>query len=230
MVADDHEPAGQLVGDLGRDVGGHAPLAHRRIDVVDVLARVKALGHAQLDDPAQRRARFDLLGIEPVQSRVAVVGDDDARFGIVHGQPLAHVLERRVEEEVLLLQLVVGSLDLAQRSIDDAERQDGKRKVSRDGQHQGAYRDEAHLRQQRTQAGRDLCRADQRAGGVNLRLAGKRRPRQRLALLHHGRALLVDQPLDYGHGGRGDDLADGRELIGVVLPGRLGRVDVLRRP
>ena len=122
---------------MGRDVGGHAPLAHRRVDVVDVLARVKAVGHAQLDDLAQRRARFDLLGIEPVESRVAVVGDDDARLGVVHGQPLGHVLERRVEEEVLLLQLVVGSLELAQRSIDDAERQDGKRKVGRNGQHQG---------------------------------------------------------------------------------------------
>ena len=61
------------------------------------------------------------------------------------------------------------------------------------------------------------------------RAAGKRGPCKGRTLLHHRLALHIQNALEDGRSGRGADLADGGELIGVVAPGRVGRVDVLRR-
>ena len=203
---------------------------HFAHDVVRAPTGVVALGDALVDDLTQRRARPDVRGIDPVELGVAVVGDDDARLGVEHRQPLHHVLERRIEEKVLAPELVVRGLELGQRPIERAEREKGEREIGGDRQDESAEADRGNLRQQRAQAGRHLRHADLRTGGEYRRLAGKCRPREQVALLHHHDAVGVEDALHDGGGGGGANLAHRRQLVGVVFPRRIGRIDVLRRP
>jgi hypothetical protein len=138
--------------------------------------------------------------------------------------------ERRIEEKVLAPELVVRGLELGQRPIERAEREKGKREIGGDRQHECAEADRANLGQQRAQAGRHLHHADLCTSGEYRRLTGKCRPREQVALLHHHGAAGVEDALHDGSGGGGTNLAHRRQLVGVVFPRRIGRIDVLRRP
>ena len=153
-----------------------------------------ALGGTRLQDLAQRRARLHLLRIEPVHLGKAPIGEDHALLGVEQAQALRHVVDGRIEARVLGLELllallqqlvlapelVVGGLELGQRPIERAERQKGEREIGGDRQDQSEPNaDEGDLRQQRTQAGGHLRRADQGAGGEYRRPPGKRRPGKR---------------------------------------------------
>ena len=105
-----------------------------------------------------------------------------------------------------------------------------KREIGGDRQHECAEADRGDLGQQRSQAGRHLRHADLRPSGEYRRLAGKCRPREQVPLLHHDGAAGVEDALHDGSGGGGANLAHRRQLVGIVFPRRIGRIDVLRRP
>ncbi len=204
-------------------------LAHRIQDDIDRHAGVDVLAEAPLDDFPQGGAGLRLLGTKTVELSITVVGHHDPFAGVEHGKALRHVLEGGIEDEVLPAQLVVGLLEVVQRPVDDVERQHGEGIVGADRQQQGGEPDQGDLGQQRPQAGGYLRRADDGARGDNRRPTGERRPRDRLALAHDRHAPRIQDPLDDRGAGAAADLAHGGQLIGVVTPWRLGRVDVLRR-
>ena len=209
---------------------------------VDVA--VCAFGGTRLQDLAQRRARLHLLWIERVHLGKAPIGENHALLGIEQAQALRHVVDGCIEARVLGLELllalfqqlvlapelVVGGLELGQRPVERAERQKGEREIGGDRQDQSKEPDAGDLLQQRAQAGGYLGGADQGAGGEYRRPPGKRRPGKPIPLLHHRGALRVEDALHDGSRSGGADLAHGRQLVGVVFPGRIRGVDVLRRP
>ena len=66
---------------------------------------IEALGDAILDQLAQWRARPQMLRLEAVDLRIAIVGEDQTLLGVEHGKALRHVRERHVEIGVLHLEL-----------------------------------------------------------------------------------------------------------------------------
>ena len=59
------------------------------------------------------RAGAHLLGCQPVDLRIAIVGEHDALLGIEHGQALDHVVEGGIELQVLQAQLLLVLLELS---------------------------------------------------------------------------------------------------------------------
>ena len=205
-------------------------LAHRIQDDVDRRhAGVDVLAEPLLDDLPQGRPWLRLLGTETVELGVTVVGHHDPLIGVEHGKTLRHVLEGRIEQQVLPAQLPVRLLEPVQRPIDDVERQHGEGIVGADRQQQGGEPDQSDLRQQRPQAAGHFRHADDRTCRHDRRTAGKSRPADGLALAHDRHAARIQDALDDGAADIAADLADGGQLIGVVAPGRLRCIDVLRR-
>ena len=73
--------------------------------VVDGLGTAIAVGNAILDDLAQMHAGHHLRGLEVVDLRITLVGDNQAKLCIEHGQALGHVVQGRIELNVLRAQL-----------------------------------------------------------------------------------------------------------------------------
>ena len=100
----DDAAVGQLLdarGHLAEIVG---PAADEALRVLDVIV---AVGEAVVEDLPHRRAGLHLLGRQPVHLGVAPVAHDQPLLGIEHGDALQHVLQRRVELDVLRLELVL---------------------------------------------------------------------------------------------------------------------------
>ena len=61
---------------------------------------------------AQRRAGLDLLGTETVHLAVTLIADDQALLAIEHAQAVRHVLERGMQQEIRLLERLLGTPQL----------------------------------------------------------------------------------------------------------------------
>src|SRR3982074_842257 len=66
---------------------------------------------AGLKDGAQCRAALRQVRWEPIHFTKAGVADDQTLVALEHAQAVRHVLERRVEQHVRLLQRPLGSLE-----------------------------------------------------------------------------------------------------------------------
>ena len=90
----------QLVDILGRSLPGDAlhSLAH---ELIGILVVEFAVGDALLDDLAQRRAGLHLLGRQTIHFGIAPVADDETIVTVVHGQALQHVVQGRIELQIL---------------------------------------------------------------------------------------------------------------------------------
>ena len=100
----------QLVGILGHSLPGDAldPVSEQ---LVGALAPEFTLGDAMLDDLAQCRAGFHLLGRQPVHLGIALVAHDEPLLAVVHGQALQHVVEGGIELDILVRQLLLLRLE-----------------------------------------------------------------------------------------------------------------------
>ena len=65
---------------------------------------------AACDDLAPRDPRLHILGLQPIKRGVALVAHDDTLVLVVHAQALRHVRERRVEQQVARLELLLALL------------------------------------------------------------------------------------------------------------------------
>ena len=173
--------------------------AHRLDHVVGGDPSVDAARDARGRDLSERLARFQLARLEPIHLLKAVIGDDDAFLGIEHHQPLDHVVQRRVEEVLLLLELVVCGLQLRECRVDEAQRQHGKGEIGGRGQCQCPERHHRHLFNERAYAGGYLESANERAGGEDGSLAREGGPRQGYTLFEHGHSVRVDDALHKRH-------------------------------
>ena len=82
-------------------------IEHGLQDLLGILARQFAVGDAVLDNLAQMGAGFHLRGRQVVELGVAIVGDYDAQVGIEHGKALHHVVECRIQLQVLRLDFLL---------------------------------------------------------------------------------------------------------------------------
>ena len=87
----------------------------RRVDVRGAIAQILLGGRpapyadrdAPLDDLAARRPRLHVVGAQTVERRVAIVADDDPLLLVVHAQPLRHVHQGGIEQEIARPELLL---------------------------------------------------------------------------------------------------------------------------
>ncbi|MGY4255600.1 hypothetical protein ACVI1L_002668 [Bradyrhizobium sp. USDA 4516] len=113
----DQPAVGELV-DPAVDLAGRERVQcreHLRRGTVAGLALENAVGDAMPDDLAMGRAGQQQLRRQPVHLGVAIVADDEALLCIEHAEALAHVVDRGIQPEPLLLQRLLRRLDLLSR-------------------------------------------------------------------------------------------------------------------
>ena len=76
-----------------------------RAVVVGQLPDVQTFGEAMLQDVGKGRARLGQLRRQAVHAHVGRVADDQLLLAVEHAQPLRHVVQGRVEPQVLHFQL-----------------------------------------------------------------------------------------------------------------------------
>ena len=146
-LADDLDgaPVG-LLDDLPGGVAACDRAEHIRTIAVGIAVE-RAGGDAPLDHLAQRDAGFDRACGQPIEIEVALVAQDDAAVGVEHHDAVAHVVQRGVEQCVLLRDALVhdggkdaGAKDRQRHAGDrhrengfgNGERVDGARRVGQD--------------------------------------------------------------------------------------------------
>ncbi len=93
----DHEVA--LVGKRGLQIGD-------QFGDVEILG-VGALLHHRAHQVGQMHAGLRLVRGKPVDFEVSAVADQEPHVAVVDAEPVRHVLERRIEQQVLLLELLL---------------------------------------------------------------------------------------------------------------------------
>ena len=108
------------------------------LDIMLGLVRTTAQRDARLQNGAQRRAGLGHLRREPVHFAVASVAHHQTLIAVEHAQTVRHVLERRIEQHVGLLQRALGRLELGGggRELALTQHPDGDREKHDGGQEQ----------------------------------------------------------------------------------------------
>ncbi len=80
------------------------------LDVLLGVLRRHSGADPRFENRAQRGAGFNLFGTKAVHFAVALVADHQPLLGIEHAQSVRHVLERGMQQEVRLLERLLGTL------------------------------------------------------------------------------------------------------------------------
>jgi hypothetical protein len=113
------------------DATRHA-LAHGPDHIVSRNSLVDAVRNPRCGNLVERGASLQISRLEPIHLLEAVIGDDDTLLCVEHDQPLDHVVQGRIEQLPVPFDLLVGSLELCERPVEDPDRQSGEGEIGPD--------------------------------------------------------------------------------------------------